>query len=118
MLICTLAVSLLGKTLAGKEINTAGEGALASGISEETKPKRQGRGIVSAVNGNKRVWKTNKQTNKQTKKLILTYVLTNFEIQKYDQNQPIFNGVYSGDNLAACRRFAMVRISDNGLSWK
>ena len=25
--------------------------------------------------------------------------LTNFEIQKYYQNEPIFNGVYSRDNL-------------------
>ena len=25
--------------------------------------------------------------------------LTNFEIQKYDQNEPRFNGVYSRDNL-------------------
>ena len=25
--------------------------------------------------------------------------LTNFEIQKYDQNKPRFNGVYSRDNL-------------------
>ena len=25
--------------------------------------------------------------------------LTNFEIQKYYQNEPRFNGVYSGDNL-------------------
>ena len=41
-----------------------------------------------------------KQTNKQTQKLSPTYVLTNFEIQKYDQNQPVFNGVYSGDSLA------------------
>ena len=24
-------------------------------------------------------------------------ILTNFEIQKYDQNQPKFNGVYSRD---------------------
>ena len=27
-------------------------------------------------------------------------ILTNFEIQKYDQNQPKFNGVYSRDNSA------------------
>ena len=59
-----MGVSLLGKILAGKEINRAGEGAIASSISEETKSKRQGQGIVSAGNGNKRVWKTNKQTNK------------------------------------------------------
>ena len=26
--------------------------------------------------------------------------LTNFEIQKYYQNEPRFNGVYSGDNLS------------------
>ena len=25
--------------------------------------------------------------------------LTNFEIQKYYQNEPVFNGVYSRDNL-------------------
>ena len=26
-------------------------------------------------------------------------LLTNFEIQEYYQNKPIFNGVYSRDNL-------------------
>ena len=34
------------------------------------------------------------------------YSLTNFEIQKYYQNQPRFNGVYSRDNLP--------RIKDGG----
>ena len=28
-----------------------------------------------------------------------THPLTNFEIQKYYQNKPRFNGVYSSDNL-------------------
>ena len=28
-----------------------------------------------------------------------SHPLTNFEIQKYDQNQTRFNGVYSKDNL-------------------
>ena len=28
-----------------------------------------------------------------------SHPLTNFEIQKYYQNEPIFNGVYSRDNL-------------------
>ena len=28
------------------------------------------------------------------------HYVTNFERQKYYQNQPRFNGVYSGDNLA------------------
>ena len=27
------------------------------------------------------------------------YLLTNFEIQKYYQNEPIFNGIYSRNNL-------------------
>ena len=31
--------------------------------------------------------------------LILPYPLTNFEIQKYHQNEPRFNAVYSEDNL-------------------
>ena len=31
--------------------------------------------------------------------LILPHPLTNFEIQKYYQNEPRFNGVYSRDNL-------------------
>ena len=31
--------------------------------------------------------------------LIAPYPLTNFEIQKYYQNEPRFNGVFSGNNL-------------------
>ena len=30
---------------------------------------------------------------------MLPHLLTNFEIQKYYQNKPEFNGVYSRDNL-------------------
>ena len=30
---------------------------------------------------------------------MLPYPLTNFEIQKYYQNEPTFNGVYSRNNL-------------------
>ena len=33
------------------------------------------------------------------KLLIPPYPLTNFETQKYYQNKPKFNGVYSRDNL-------------------
>ena len=33
------------------------------------------------------------------KNLIPPHPLTNFEIQKYYQNEPVFNGVYSRDNL-------------------
>ena len=31
--------------------------------------------------------------------LILPHPLTNFEIQRYYQNEPKFNGIYSRDNL-------------------
>ena len=31
--------------------------------------------------------------------LILSHPLTNFEIQKYCENEPGFNGVFSRDNL-------------------
>ena len=34
------------------------------------------------------------------KKLIPPHPLTNSEIQKYHQNEPRFNGVYSWDNLS------------------
>ena len=64
MLLGTLGASLLGNILAGKGaiatsqgrgVNRAGEGAIAKSISEETKWKRQGRGIVRAGYGNKKV---------------------------------------------------------------
>ena len=35
----------------------------------------------------------------QKKFLILHQLLTNFEIQKYHENEPIFNEVYSRDNF-------------------
>ena len=35
----------------------------------------------------------------EKKNLIPPHLLTNFEIQKYYQNQPRFNGVYSRGNL-------------------
>ena len=33
--------------------------------------------------------------------------LTNFEIQKYNENEPKFNGVYSRDNLPGIKDDAM-----------
>ena len=36
------------------------------------------------------------------------HLLTNFEIQKYYQNEPRFNGVYSRDNLPRKRDGAYV----------
>ena len=36
------------------------------------------------------------------------HLLTNFEIQKYYQNEPKFNGVYSRDNLRKIKDGAYV----------
>ena len=47
--------------------------------------------------------------------------LTNFEIQKYYQNEPRFNGVYSRDNLTEIKDVAYVinldEYSDIGTHW-
>ena len=47
--------------------------------------------------------------------------LTNFEIQKYYQNEPKFNGVYSRDNLSEIKNGAYVinldEYSDIGTHW-
>ena len=47
--------------------------------------------------------------------------LTNFEIQKYYQNEPRFNGVYSRDNLTEIKNAAYVinldEYSDIGTHW-
>ena len=47
--------------------------------------------------------------------------LTNFEIQKYYQNKPRFNGVYSRDNLSRIKDGAYVinldEYSDIGSHW-
>ena len=47
--------------------------------------------------------------------------LTNFEIQKYYQNEPRFNGVYSRDNLSKIKDGAYIinidEYSDIGTHW-
>ena len=49
------------------------------------------------------------------------YPLTNLEIQKYNQNEPRFNGVYSRDNLPKIKDGAYVinldEYSDIGTHW-
>ena len=49
------------------------------------------------------------------------YPLTNFEIQKYYQNEPIFNGVYSRDNQTRIKDGTYVinldEYSDIGTHW-
>ena len=88
MLLGTLGASLLGNMLPGKGINRAGcdnkgDGAIAM---------RQGRGIIRAGYGSEGSYI-------KKYKLIQPHPLTNFVIQKYYQNEPRFNIVYSRDNL-------------------
>ena len=73
-LLGTLAASLLGNTLAGK------------GIVREDYGNKKGKGILKAVYGSK--------TRTKKKILIPPHPLTNFELQKYYQNEPRFNGVF------------------------
>ena len=76
MLLGTLGASLLGDILTGRGINRAREGVIRAGY------------------GNKR-----QDYKKKYGFLMPPHLLTNFEIQKYYQNEPRFNGVYSRDNL-------------------
>ena len=50
-----------------------------------------------------------------------SHPLTNFEIQKYYQNEPRFNGVYSRDNLTKIKDEAyfinLEEYSDIGTQW-
>ena len=76
MFLGTLGASLLRNLLLGKGIVTAGSG------------NKKGKGIVRACYG-----------NKKKDFLMLPHPLTNLEIQRYYQNEPRFNGVYSRNNL-------------------
>ena len=75
MLLGTLGASLLGNVLAGKGNVRAGSG------------NKKGKGIVRASTGKKLGF------------LMPCHPLTNFEIQRYYQNEPRFNGVFSRNNL-------------------
>ena len=105
MLLGTLGASLLGNILPGKGINRTGEGVIANRVSEETKLKRQGQGILRAGYWNKKggIVTTKRQGVKKIGFLMPRYPLTNFEIQKYYQNKCRFNGVYSRDKLPRIR---------------
>ena len=53
---------------------------------------------------------------------MLPHLLTNFEIQKYDKNEPRFNGAYSRDNLPDRMKdgayvINLDRYSDIGTHW-
>ena len=81
MLLGTLGASLLGdilsKGLSGKGVIRAGEGAIRAGYGSKKSFTLQRSRVLGDV----------------------AHPLTNFEIQGYYQNEPIFNGVFSGDNL-------------------
>ena len=52
----------------------------------------------------------------------MPHLLTNFEIQKYDKNEPRFNGNYSRDNLPDRMKdgayvISLDRYSDIGTRW-
>ena len=74
MLLGTLGASFVGSMLTGKEINRAGERITRAGYGS-------------------------KGSSVKKKLLIPPPPLTNFEVQKYYQNEPILNGVYYRDNL-------------------
>ena len=85
MLLGTLGASLLGNMLSGKRI-------VRAGYCSKLFRSKEGKGIVRAGYRSKDLRLTKN-------KLIPLHSLTNSEIQKYYQNEPIFNGVYSRDNL-------------------
>ena len=81
----TLGASLLGNILAGKGIVRAGSGCCSLNSSTSHGNKKR-KGILSWL------WK-------RMRFLRSPHPLTNFEIQKYYQNDSRFNDVYSRNNL-------------------
>ena len=86
MLLGTLGASLLGNILGGKGTIAMSHG---QGIN------RAGEGIVRAGYGCRSL---NSSKNKMD--INAAHPLNNFEMQKYYQNEPRFNGFYSRDNLS------------------
>ena len=89
MLLRTLGASLLVNILVGK-------GAIARSNRGQINEKgrrinRAGKGYVRAGYG---------RSSKKNVFLMPPHPLTNFELQKYYQNKPRFNGVYSRDNVS------------------
>ena len=83
MLLGTLGASLFGNLLSGgKGIVRAGEGNVAS--------RAKGEGKVRAGEGSKK---------HSLNSLLPFHPLRNIEINEYYKNEPIFNGVYSRNNL-------------------
>ena len=89
MLLGTLGASLLGDMLFGKK----GERVIRAG--EE--------GIRAGYGFKRSLLK---------KKLVPPHPLTNFEIQAYCQNEAIFNGVFSGDNLPNKVKYGALHVNN------
>ena len=80
-----LGGSLLGNMLAGKGVVRAGYGSKGKQIIRAGYGSKQSKGFSF------------KDFHYNT--ILQPHSLTNFEIQKYYQNESRFNGVYSRDNL-------------------
>ena len=72
-------------------------GTLGSILSGNMLEKK---GIVRAGSGGKKKKELQELVMEKNGILMPPHPLTNFEIQKYYQNEPRFNGVYSRNNLA------------------
>ena len=89
MLLGTLRASLLGNLLTGKGIVRAGtENNKEKGILRAGPPNKKGKGIVRA--GSRK---------KQNVKSRLMHAVINFEIQKFYENEPRCNGIFSRNDL-------------------
>ena len=101
MLLGTLGPSLLGIILAGKGVIRAGDGAAT---------KKQGKRAIAK-----------RQSQRVEEFLMPPHPSTNFEIQKYYQDDSRLNGVYSRDNLPKIKDGAYVinldEYSDIGTHW-
>ena len=107
MLLGTLDAILLGNLLTGK-------GAMATSQGRGINRAGKGKGINWAGEGLLRAGYGNN-------KMDFVITITNFEIQKYYQNEPRFNGVFSIDNLPKIKDGAYVKnldeYSDIGTHW-
>ena len=102
-------------------LGTLGGSSLGN-ISADTGINRARKGIVESVMEIKKVKELQDQVTKIRRFLMRPYPLTNFEIQKYYQNEPRLNGVFSRDNLPKIKDGAYVinldEYSDIGTLWK
>ena len=110
MLLGTLEAILLGNMLARKGIARAG--CVSHSLNSSTLYRnKKGKEIVKACSGGHSLSSSTSYGKEKMKRncesclwkriefLMLSHPLTNFEIQKYYQSEPRFNGVYSRNNL-------------------